>query len=157
MHESSRLGELIRALDKRRGMAAPDGGGPARRADARQADDLPTRPSGLELPDFSIVDLDSRKITDYAMNPNHARGRDKYRVINSTTGLDIHDAALIENRIREGVRNGTPIPGTADEFGQRWAIDLPLSGPGGSIMVRTAWIVDAGSSRPRLVTISFPK
>jgi hypothetical protein len=43
-----------------------------------------------------------------------------------------------------------------DEYGGRWTIDLPLTGPTGTIVVRTAWIVEAGSAEPRLVTISLP-
>jgi hypothetical protein len=157
MRESERLGELVRALNKRLSTDSPDSGKPSSHPDAQQTGALPTHENDLELPDFSKLDVDPRKITAYIMNPDHPRGRDKYRVINSRTGLDTHDAILIEEQIRQGVRNGTPVLGDADEFGKRWAIDLPLSGPGGSITVRTAWIVDAGSSRPRLVTISFLK
>jgi uncharacterized protein DUF6883 len=158
MRESEHLGELVRALNKRHPTDSPNGGKPSsHHPDAQHADALPTHENDLELPDFSKADVDPRKITAYIMNPDHPRGRDKYRVINSRTGLDTHDAILIEEQIRKGVRNGTPVVGDADEFGKRWAIDLPLSGPGGSITVRTAWIVDTGSSTPRLVTISFPK
>jgi hypothetical protein len=52
---------------------------------------------------------------------------------------------------------GTPILGKVNEWGQRWAVDVPLIGPSGSMTVRTAWILDNGSTMPRLVTISFPK
>ncbi|WP_369076789.1 DUF6883 domain-containing protein [Paractinoplanes rishiriensis] len=70
--------------------------------------------------------------------------------------MDVGDAARIDHQIRDGVREGTPIVGRSDQYGQRWAVDVPLTGPRGSIMVRTAWILDAGSTTPRLVTISFP-
>ncbi|MCO8274716.1 hypothetical protein M1L60_29380 [Actinoplanes sp. TRM 88003] len=107
-------------------------------------------------PNFSTVAIDSGKITAYAMNPDHPVGGNKYRVINSATGLDAADADLIEQQIRRGVRDGQPIMGKADQYGQRWAVDVPLSGPGGTVVVRTAWILDAESTVPRLVTISFP-
>ena len=90
------------------------------------------------------------------MNPDHPVGGNKYRVINSATGLEADDAPRIDQQIRDGVRQGTPILGRADQYGQRWAVDVPLSGPTGTITVRTAWIMDAGSTTPRLVTISFP-
>jgi hypothetical protein len=91
------------------------------------------------------------------MNPDHPVGANKYRVIHSATGLGVDDAASVEVQIREGVRTGTPVLGKVDEWGQRWAIDVPLTGPSGSITVRTAWILDDVSATPRLVTISFPK
>ena len=114
-------------------------------------------PPARLAPDFSAGEIDSNKITAYAMNPDHPVGRNKYRVINSATGLEAGDAARIEQQIRDGVTSGTPIEGKADQYGQRWAVDVPLTGPEGSIIVRTAWIVDTGSATPRLVTISFPK
>jgi hypothetical protein len=116
----------------------------------------PSRVPDSDHPDFSNPDIDQRKITGYAMNPDHPVGGNKYRVIKSATGLDTGDAPLIEQQIREGVRSGTPILGKGDQYGQRWSVDLPLAGPKGTIIVRTAWILDAGSATPRLVTISFP-
>ena len=112
--------------------------------------------NALPAPDFSDVAIDSNKITGYAMNPDHPVGRNKYRVISSATGLDAGDADRIDQQIREGVRDGQPIMGKADQYGQRWAVDVPLNGPEGTVVVRTAWIIDAGSTVPRLVTISFP-
>jgi hypothetical protein len=114
------------------------------------------RPSENEPPDFSNGELDSNKITGYAMNPDHPVGGNKYRVIHSATGLDVGDAGTIEEQIREGLRSGNPVLGKADKYGQRWSVDVPLTGPSGTITVRTAWIVDVGSTIPRLVTISFP-
>jgi hypothetical protein len=143
------IGELKKILNRLRG----------RRGEPRGPDqphEPPQVPHDPSHPDFSDPDIDPRKITDYAMNPSHPVGGNKYRVINSATGLDASDAAAIEQQIRDGVRTGTPILGKGDQYGQRWAVDVPLSGPAGSIVVRTAWILDAGSTTPRLVTISFP-
>ena len=107
-------------------------------------------------PAFTEVTIDSNKIAGYALNPDHPVGGNKYRVINSVTGLTAADAARVEQQIRDEVPAGVPIKGRADEYGQRWAVDVSLTGPEGSITVRTAWILDTGSSVPRLVTISFP-
>ncbi|WP_406044927.1 WXG100 family type VII secretion target [Micromonospora sp. NBC_00898] len=116
----------------------------------------PPAPGGTSAPDFTDPEIDSRKITSYAMNPDHPVGKNKYRVINSATGLEVGDAALIEDQIRNGVREGAPMLGKADQYGQRWSVDVPLTGPNGTIMVRTAWMLEAGSATPRLITISFP-
>jgi uncharacterized protein YukE len=144
MGETARLAELIGQLKDRLR--------PAPREDLVHGPLHDSAP-----PDFVAAELDSRKITDYVMNPDHPRGREKYRVIHSATGLDRGDAALIEEQIRDGLRAGTPVTGKSDQFGQRWTVDMPLSGPSGTITVRTAWIVDVGSAEPRLITISFPK
>ncbi|MEV0810463.1 DUF6883 domain-containing protein [Micromonospora sp. NPDC050200] len=150
--EMRRLSELIdklkQLLNRLRREGSPSG--------TPREPEQPRVPLEPGTPDFSDTEIDPRKITSYAMNPEHPRGKDKYRVINSVTGLDVGDAGLIEQQIREGVRAGTPRPGKVDEYGQRWSVDLPLTGPKGTVMVRTAWMLDQGSSTPRLITISFP-
>jgi len=98
-----------------------------------------------EKPRFENVEIDKRKISEYVMNAEH-----------SATGLTAKDADQIETQIRAGVRNGTPVAGRNDQYGQRWSVDVPVTGPAGTMMVRTAWIVEPGSGQPRLATISFP-
>jgi hypothetical protein len=156
LRETDKLAELIQLLKKKLGVGAksdakePQRGPPA---------DEPREPSpdegGPQPPDLAEAEIHPNKIAGYAMNPDHPVGRNKYRVIHSVTGLDAGDAAKVEEQIRAGVRNAVPVLGKPDEFGQRWNVDLPLTGPKGTIMVRTAWIVDTGSTTARLVTISL--
>jgi hypothetical protein len=158
MRESDKLARLIELLGGKPGHGSkPEGGEPRKGSDPENPTEPTTRPGQPQAPDFTDAEVDPGKIAGYAMNPDHPVGRNKYRVIHSATGLDAGDAARIEEQIREGVRNGTPILGKADEYGQRWAVDVPLTGPNGSIVVRSAWIVDTGQTVPRLTTISFPK
>jgi hypothetical protein len=109
-----------------------------------------------EPPSFERVEIDERKISQYAMNPQHEDGRHKARVIASATGLTQGDSGQIAAQIRAGAQDARPIAGKRDEQGQRWHTDIPLTGPNGTLMVRTAWIMDPGSDRPRMTTISFP-
>jgi hypothetical protein len=90
------------------------------------------------------------------MSAEHPQGQHKLRVINSATGLTAKDADSIETQIRDGVKNGSPVAGRTDQYGQRWSADVPVTGPAGTMTVRTAWIVEPGSGQPRLATISFP-
>ncbi|MEO3768988.1 WXG100 family type VII secretion target [Micromonospora sp. B9E7] len=150
--EIRRLGDLIEKLKQALGRLQRQSPGPQRLDDPG-----PTRaPGDPSRPDFTQAEIDSRKITAYAMNPDHPVGKNKFRVINSATGLDPSDAEVIMQQIREGVVTGQPLLGKADEFGQRWSVDLPLTGPDGTVIVRTAWILENGATAPRMVTISFP-
>ncbi|WP_157517413.1 DUF6883 domain-containing protein [Micromonospora rifamycinica] len=106
-------------------------------------------------PGFENVEIDKRKISEYVMNAGHPDGRHTFRVINSATGLTAGDADQIEAQIRAGVRNGTPVAGKSDEHGQRWSVDVPVTGPAGAMTVRTGWIVEPGSDQPRLTTVSL--
>ena len=151
--EMHRLGELIEILKQLLSRLSRSGREPT---PPHRDPDPPSRPSHPDTPDFTSPEIDERKITSYAMNPYHPVGKNKYRVITSATGLDVGDAALIEEQIRTGVREGSPMLGKADQYGQRWSVDVPLTGPKGTIMVRTAWMLETGSTTPRLITISFP-
>jgi hypothetical protein len=102
-------------------------------------------PDAGEKPRFENVEIDKRKISEYVMNAEHP-----------ATGLTAGDADRIEAQIRAGVRNGTPVAGRNDQYGRRWSVDVPVTGPAGTMTVRTAWIVEPGSDRPRLATISVP-
>ena len=151
--EMHRLGELIEKLKQILSRLNRSGRGSA---PPHRDPDPPSTPGHPDTPDFTNPQIDERKITSYAMNPDHPVGKNKYRVINSATGLDVGDAALVGEQIRAGVREGSPMLGKADQYGQRWSVDVPLTGPKGTIMVRTAWMLETGSTTPRLITISFP-
>jgi hypothetical protein len=147
------LGDLVDKLKHLLSRMSGQGGGKGR---PDEKPETPPHAGEPTPPDFTGVEIDPGKITNYAMNPDHPVGRNKYRVIKSATGLDVGDADLIERQIRTGIRGGTPRIGKADRFGQRWSVDVPLTGPRGTILVRTGWILDVGSSTPRMTTISFP-
>ncbi|MEU5668918.1 WXG100 family type VII secretion target [Micromonospora sp. NPDC047753] len=150
--EMRRLGDLIEKLKQSLGRLTKQPPEP-QRPDGPEPTKIPGDPTG---PDFTMAEIDSRKIAAYAMNPDHPVGGHKYRVINSATGLGPDDADAVLQQIREGVLAGKPLLGKTDEFGQRWNVDLPLTGPDGTIIVRTAWILKNEASAPRMVTISFP-
>jgi hypothetical protein len=107
-------------------------------------------------PNFENPGFDDRKLTEYALNPDHPVGGNKAKVIESVTGLTKSDAAAVKQQILDQVKQGDVIPGKVDEHGSRFAKDVTLTGPNGTIVVRTAWIVDATTGETRLATVSFP-
>lgn len=115
-----------------------------------------TTPATPAKPNFENPGFDDRKLTEYALNPDHPVGGNKAKVIESATGLTKEDAAAVKQQILDQVRQGDPIPGKIDEHGSRFAKDVTLTGPKGTIVVRTAWIVDATTGETRLATVSFP-
>jgi hypothetical protein len=129
-----------------------------RASEAKPKDHTPTttNPATPKDPNFENPKFDDRKLTEYALNPDHPVGKNKARVIESATGLGQADAPAVKQQILDQVKQGDPIPGKVDEHGTRWNKDVTLTGPNGTIVVRTAWIVDAATGETRLVTVSFP-
>jgi hypothetical protein len=106
-------------------------------------------------PNLAQAEFDDRKLTKYALNPEHPVGGNKARVIKSRTGLGLDDAAEVKRQILEKAPDAEPIMGDTDEYGTRWKVDVELTGPDGTMKVRTGWITDT-AGKTRLVTVSFP-
>lgn len=81
--------------------------------------------------------IDPRKLTEYALNPAHPVGGNKARVFESALGFTKNNADDLMSQLRQGVMNNTPIPGKLDQFGSRFTVDIPVTGPAGSGVVRT--------------------
>lgn len=100
--------------------------------------------------------IDPRKLTEYALNPSHPVGKNKARMFESAFGFNQSNADDLISQIQRGVMENNPIPGKSDQYGNRFTVDIPVTGPSGSGVVRTGWILSPGSVTPRLTT-ALPK
>ncbi|MCW2255569.1 filamentous hemagglutinin [Providencia alcalifaciens] len=102
--------------------------------------------------------IDPNKITSYALNPNHPVGGDKAKVFESALGYNQSNALDLISKIQVGAKSNNAVLNSADKFGQRITIDMPITGSNGkTAVVRTGWIYDVGSSEPRLTTLYIKK
>lgn len=104
------------------------------------------------LPNHEKAVIDERKLINYALNPDHSVGAGKARRFKAALGFDATNAQELTQTIREQLPQSKAIAGLADKHGQRYAIDMELTGPAGKAVVRTAWIVDGENEAPRLVS-----
>jgi Domain of unknown function (DUF6883) len=137
--------------------ASPDPGEPEK-GDEQNEQEAPRDNSGRSakgaLPNAENAIIDSKKLVDYALDPEHVTGSDKARVFNSALGFDQSNAENLAAQIREGVLRNPAVEGSSDQYGKRFNVDIPVTGPNGSTKtVRTGWIFDPGATRARLVTI----
>ena len=114
------------------------------------------RRSILKLPNGSRAIIDRRKLTDYCLNLDHDDGRHKARLFRRLAGLNRHHATLLLDALREAAASGDAVTGKVDRYGRRYVIDFEFAGPGGTTMIRSAWIVRADEDVPRLVTCYIP-
>ncbi|WP_420998529.1 DUF6883 domain-containing protein [Cupriavidus sp. 30B13] len=97
--------------------------------------------------------IDPRKLTEYALNPEHPVGGNKARVFESAMGFTKSNAEDLMQQLRQGVMSNTPIAGKVDQFGSRFTVDIPVTGPIGNGTFRSGWIYKPGSNVPELTTI----
>ncbi|MBN3575893.1 DUF6883 domain-containing protein [Vibrio neptunius] len=97
--------------------------------------------------------IDTRKLTEYALNPNHPVGGNKAKVFESALGFNQSNAGDLMKQLQKGVMNNTPVAGKVDKYGSRFTVDIPVTGPAGSGTVRTGWIFKPGSNTPEMTTL----
>ena len=93
------------------------------------------------------------KLRDYLLSIAHPDGRSKAEYL---SGLGYsHDAfSRLETDLREQILTLDAELGRESPYGQKYEILGPLTGPNGSTgWVRTIWIILAGETVPRLVTL----
>jgi hypothetical protein len=97
--------------------------------------------------------MDPNKFTGYALNPDHPVGGNKAKVFASATGFTKENAQDLMDQIQHGVTQHTPVPGKVDQWGHRYTVEIPVTGPTGSGTVTTGWIYKAGEDNPTLTTL----
>jgi hypothetical protein len=121
--------------------------------DAGSAAKIVEGDGGRRLLGADHAEIDPKKVTDYALNPDHPVGGNKARVFDSALGFNQGNADDLMNQIQRGVTENEPIPGAVDKYGQRFTVDIPVTGPKGSGVVRTGWIYGPESTTPRMTTL----
>ncbi len=94
--------------------------------------------------------IDERKVRDYLLNPLHARGGHKARMFAAALGYRQFDHARLIKQIREGILRHEAVPIDHGPHGQRFRVEIPITGPAGSAIVRTLWIIRTDEDVPRL-------
>ena len=105
------------------------------------------------LPGADDAQIDERKLLGYALNPEHPVGGSKARRFKAALGYDQSNAEALVAAIRTALPAARARRGVQDQHGQRYSVDLALTGPSGAAVVRTGWIVETEGSAPRLTTI----
>ena len=105
------------------------------------------------IPHAESAIIDSRKLTEYALNPNHEVGKHKAKVFESALGYNQSNADELILKIKQGLKENPAQLGKKDQYGQRYTVNIPIQGPNGkTAIVTTGWILESGSKTPKLTT-----
>lgn len=106
----------------------------------------------MKLPNADRAVVNIEKLRDYSLNSAHDEGKHKARVFAALLGFTAADAEKLREIILTAVLSQESMPGTTDKHGTRYAVDFEAKGLRGAVTIRTAWIIDAGETVPRLVS-----
>lgn len=113
-------------------------------------------PHPRALPNCQHAVIAEAKLRLYALNPAHVsggKGTHKARVFSAALGFDQSNWELLRDSIMEELPYYEATLGHEDEYGVRYNVILPITGPNGrTVQVITAWIIRPGAGHPELVT-----
>ena len=106
----------------------------------------------MKLPNADSAIIDTAKVRDYLLSPEHPWGRYKAYFFHSL-GYSQNDWRQFENDLRSQHLPLDTRAGQLSPFGQKFEILASMRGPSGKIaMVLSVWIIRNGESVPRFVT-----
>jgi len=100
------------------------------------------------------VNVDPRKLTEYALNPEAPWGRHKAVGFEQALGFTRQNYADLLAQIERRAPEAEATFHSEDEFGRRYTVDLTVQGTEGQQgVVRTGRFVPHGADKARLVTL----
>lgn len=104
------------------------------------------------LPNADKCLVQRQKLTDYLLSPFHQIGKEKAKFFKSF-GLSIDDVEKVEAVLREHGRSRPVVEVTETEHGVKYVLECSIETPDKrNPCIRTVWIIEAGTTFPRLVT-----
>ncbi len=105
-----------------------------------------------KLPNAENAVVPIEKLRQYSLNPFHTSGKHKARVFRAALGFTQADAVQLRHMILAAVLTHDAKQGETDEHGARYMVDFQTKGLNDTETIRTAWIIDAGETVPRLIS-----
>lgn len=104
------------------------------------------------LPNCKRAVVDIRKLRDYCLNPLHDEGKHKARLFAAALGMTARDAQELRKILLVAVLDNEAALGRHDQYGQRYIVDFELEWHNRRAIVRSAWIIEDGSTSPKLTS-----
>ena len=101
-----------------------------------------------KLPNPENAVVETRKLRDYCLSPEHPRGRHKARVFASALGLTVADYQELRRALLAAALSEEALVAEEDQYGQRYMLDFEMS----SAVVRSGWMVRSGEDFPRFTS-----
>ena len=107
-----------------------------------------------KLPNYKNAVIPDKKLTDYALNKNHPIGKNKAIAFEKYLGYNIDNREMLLAEVQNGLKNNIASKRTETAYGTPFEVRMLIKGANGKkAHIKTAWIIDNGSNKPRLTSI----
>src|SRR5436305_1841178 len=107
----------------------------------------------MKLPNGSRANVDIQgKLLGYCLNRSHRRGRNKALIFEAVLGVTPENAQILRDALLGAAAHlDAKIKDQSDDA-TKYEIVLPVTGPRGTALVVSGWVIEAGDEIPRLTT-----
>ena len=107
----------------------------------------------------SEIVIDPRKLTDYALDSESLRGKNKALMFQRYLGYTKENYQILLDQINDLILDAEATPQSEDQFGTRYQVDLEIQGiePQQIETVRTGWLIAPNSQQAKLTTLYVAK
>ncbi|WP_339816799.1 phage minor capsid protein [Paenibacillus sp. FSL R7-0216] len=104
-------------------------------------------------PNYGLIaskntEIPDAKLTQYALDPNHPKGKDKARVFQSALGYNQSNYKDLIKNVDRNLGSAPAYFRGSTPYGDKYEVILPLQGPNGKTAnVLTAWMMKDGKAR----------
>lgn len=106
------------------------------------------------LPAYERAVIDDNKLTGYALNKKHPSGKHKAVAFEKYLGYTIDNKEELVEQVRQNLSRYKCSTREATQYGQPFEVPMIVKGANGRYArVKTGWIIDKGSTAPRLTSI----
>jgi hypothetical protein len=105
-----------------------------------------------KLPNPEKAVVETRKLRDYCLSPEHPRGRHKARVCASALGLTVDDSQELRRALLAAALSEEALVAEEDGYGQRYMLDFETGTEMGSAVASSGWMVRSGEDFPRFTS-----
>lgn len=106
----------------------------------------------MKLPNGEQAVVDVAKLQEYCLDPTHPRGRHKARLFAAALGLTADQSVHVRDLLLAAANTEEATATNRDGYGQRYVVDLMMTGPVGQATVRSSWIIRNGEDFPQLTS-----
>ncbi|MBI5848246.1 MAG: hypothetical protein HZB31_09920 [Nitrospirae bacterium] len=104
------------------------------------------------VPNAGSARVDRKKIIEYLLCESHPDGRTKAAFF-MKLGFAVNQWEVMAEMLRKHGMTHPVVKTVRTEYGMRYCVDGPVETPAGvKPSIRTVWIIEEGSSEPRLIT-----
>lgn len=105
------------------------------------------------LPNYQEAIIPEEKFTEYILNINHPKGRDKAVAFKKALGYDLDNVDKLISNIKENINKFNAVEKPDKGYGKVYEIIMTLTGENGkNANVKTGWLLERETKRTRLTS-----